>query len=228
MNEGHIKEDSYYFPAFQIQNYLDSLPLTEYLTNNTLLIHDKVVIITHDDQLQDDWLSENATWFLHDDHYTFNDVIDIGIHFDKTVDATFDEQINQFENRPIFNRNHRLLWRSDNFDFPFLAMKGIKIDSSKIGGYPHYPVISSKEIPILELPITILDYPKQFSAGYNINDCIELYFKEEFTPITVLSHPLDICKEKGYVSCYPYIIYLSKKYGYKIIDVSTFYGRYVI
>lgn len=215
MIEGFIKDDSYYFPLDKINEYMNSLKTVNDLKYRPIKLKEKIMIMTHDDYWDKDMI-ECATWFmLHYENKGFNFA---QLHFDKSSELILSEQIDSFYTRPIFNRTHRLLWQSDNFDFPLLAMNGIKIDSSKIGGKPYYPVINSKLLPIAEFPITIADKSIDGKkALYQVNED-EKFFRLGYTPITVLAHPYQVCIDYNFHSCYDKCLELTKKYNYKIVN----------
>jgi hypothetical protein len=231
MKEGPINEPSYYFPGNEITRYLTSLPDSDYFEDIILdTFGSQIVVMTHDDTFDCNmrhFESDNgysSTWFIdvtlkHED--VFRD-LNTGIHFNKEK-GILKDQVKIFKDifgkAPKFNRNHRLLIRSKNLDFPFLAMYGIQIDSTLIGDHPFIPVISGKVIPIIEFPFSISDGTTRTMCLYNVAKSIELPFKKSKPLITVNAHPFDICKQYDLTSCYYEVIKNAEKYGYQIIDL---------
>lgn len=240
MLEGPIKENSYFFPASQITDYLNGLPESEHCEDQYLgNIEQKIVIMTHDDEF--DWqiyemekeLGFRSTWFLLDSEMNADipEDIDIQIHFNKET-GTLSDQINKFSNKfdikPKFNRNHRLLWRSNNFDFPFMALNGIMVDSTLIGTRPFQPVIHGRLMPIWELPFCITDGSHRFMASYCVAGNCENPFKQGLSPIVILSHPFSVCQKHELNSCFPDFLNLSLKYDYQVTDIDTFYKEFLV
>lgn len=239
MKEGPQQESGYYYPGKKIQGFMDSLPIADAFQDQYLNpIDGKIVIMTHDDKFDseihniENSLKFESTWFLlssnFDEHIA--EGIDVQLHFNKET-GRLDEQIAAFKNRfgftPRFNRNHRLLWKSHNFDFPLLSMNGIMVDSTLIGTRPFRPCINGKIILIWEFPFCITDRPKRFMALYNVAGDYEISFKYGLSPIVVLSHPFDICASADLSSCFYDVLELAQKYNYRIISLSNFYGQYL-
>ena len=239
MQEGPINEISYYFPALQIQSFMEHLQASETYEDQYMgPIEEKIVVMTHDDQFDREMFkieSDNgfqSTWFLLDTQ--MNDDIpesaDTQIHLNKET-GTFSEQINRFNERfgfePIFNRNHRLLWRANNFDFPFMALNGILADSTLIGTRPFRPVINGKIMPIWELPFCITDKSDRFMASYSVAGDYETPFREGLSPIVILSHPFDVCKRYSLESCFWECLKRTQKYNYKMMSMSDFYNKFL-
>jgi hypothetical protein len=240
MQEGPIKENSYYYPASQIQKFLESLPITEAIEDKYLgTIDEKIVIMTHDDEFDPEMykrereLGFESTWFLLDTKINADipENADIHIHFNKES-GILSEQIKAFKSRfgfePRFNRNHRLLWRANNFDFPLLSMNGILVDTTLIGTKPYRPTINGRIIPIWEVPFCITDKSNRFMASYCPAKDYETPFKQGLSPIVVLSHPFSICKEYELKSCFLDCISLAQKYGYKIINLDRLYKEFLL
>lgn len=239
VKEGSQMEQGYYFPGEEIEKYLQSLPDSDF--NEDILVDyswERVVVMTHDD-IFDPMMAEiehdngyRSTWFIDmtspENNGAVPDVPDIGIHFNKSGDL-FGDQIKRFKKQfghyPRTNRNHRLLIRSANLDFPFLAMNGIKADSTLIGTRPYFPVISGKVLPILELPFCISDRHTRTMSLYNVAKSIEQPFKNYQSVIVVLAHPYGICKHHALISCYDEVVKMAEKYGYPIIGINDLLRR---
>lgn len=239
MQEGPIKEISYYYPAQKIQNFIDNLPETESVEDQYLeSINEKIVIMTHDDEFDQEMynieknLSFESTWFLLDTNLNGNipKDADAHIHFNKET-GILSDQIESFNScfgfRPKFNRNHRLLWRANNFDFPLMALNGILADTTLIGTKPFRPVINGKIIPIWELPFCITDKSARFMASYCTSKDYENPFKYGLSPIVILSHPFNVCLKHELRSCFYDCINLTQKYGYKMISINKFYDEFL-
>jgi hypothetical protein len=226
--EGSITEISYYYPHREIAEYLLTLPTVSDLIYRTLNVPDRVMIMTHDDDLDHTMIQDDIprTWFVLPQirHEVTGE--DVQLHWDKSSSETLSQQLSRLS-QPTACRIHRLLWRSDNFDFPLMAMNGIRVDSSKIGGKPYQPVINGVLLPIVELPITISDFPHDFKALYGIAGANHLYFQSGYSPITVIAHPLTICQNHRMVSCYYECLYLARKYRYEIMNVTQFQNKYM-
>lgn len=236
MNEGPIQESSYFFPAEDISRYIKELKDTPYYEDILFNLDTdiRILILTHDDIFDHEMnaiekeYKITSTWFLDplENVEKVPEGLDIQLHFNKESPFTLKDQINMFKNKygkmPKFNRNHRLLWRSNNFDFPFLAMNGIIVDSTLIGTRPFIPIISGKKIPIIELPFSISDIPQRPMALYTIPKIIETPFRNGQNLITVLSHPFDICNRFQMNSCFKEVIDVAEKYDYLIMNIEKF------
>jgi len=237
MIEGPISESGYFFPGEKIQQYLDTLKDSEYFENIPVTIESskKIVIMTHDDTFDSSFHEYEeshgfeSTWFIDmsiEDPELVNNT-DIQLHFNKEFLLPLDEQIKKFSQKfrknPKFNRNHRLLWKSNNFDFPLLAMHGITVDTTHIGTKPFIPVINGKTVPIMELPFCISDLPQRPMALYNIAKQIEIPFRNGLPIITVLAHPLKICQQYQMKSCFNDVVTMAEKYGYDVLSISQFF-----
>ena len=239
MLEGPHSESSYYFPAGKIESFMRSLPDSDACDNEYgEPAERKIVLMTHDDTFDlemyciEKSLGMRSTWFLLTKELC-GDIpkdADVHIHFDKEA-GTLSDQIRTFQQkfgtRPRFNRNHRLLWRANNFDFPLLAMNGISIDTTLIGTRPYRPVINGKILPIWELPFCITDRTQRFMATYTVAKNYEIPFRHGLSPIVVLSHPFEVCRNHELSSCFHEVITLTEKYGYQMMDLSSYYGRYL-
>lgn len=238
MVEGPIKESSYYFPGKEIQEYMRHLQSTDAFENQYPPDLDKrIVVMTHDDNFDAEMyrieksLGFQSTWFLFATQLGkgLPDDADVHIHFNKET-GTLREQIETFKKfgfSPRFNRNHRLLWRTHNFDFPLLAMNGILVDTTLIGTRPFHPVINGKIIPIWELPFCITDKAERFMASYCMAKDYEIPFKYGLSPIVVLSHPFEICNSYGLLSCFHDVVRLTQKYDYSMMSLSSFYDQFL-
>jgi hypothetical protein len=239
MLEGPYSESSYYFPAGKIEAFMQNLPETDAFDNEYLdPTEQKIVLMTHDDMFDinmyhiEKSLGLKSTWFLLTKELIreIPEDADVHIHFDKET-GTLSDQIKSFQQRfgfsPRFNRNHRLLWRAHNFDFPLLAMHGICVDTTLIGTRPYRPTINGKILPIWELPFCITDKTERFMATYNVAGNIETPFKNSLSPIVVLSHPFDVCRSHELSSCFYDVITLVERYGYQMMDLSSYHDRYL-
>lgn len=237
--EGPIKEASYYYPAKRINEFMKRLPETDETESLFAHIPDKVFVMTHDDiydvkmAIIEQEYRVKSTWFLLANSLaqTPKPDADVQLHFDKERNS-LPNQIQLFERifhkRPIFGRNHRLLWRADNFDFPYLALNGFKADSTKIGVKPYRVCINGKILPIWEIPFSITDSPTdKIMALYNVAKNVETMFVKEVTPITILAHPFSVVKEKGLQSCFQEVLECSQRYGYKSMNMTEFYNKYL-
>lgn len=239
MKEGPIKESSYFFPGEQIMDYIKELPALGSVEDQYLShINEKVVVMTHDDVFCDEMFEEEksmkfeSTWFLFSTALDrkFPAGADIHLHFNKEagiLEGQIKAYCKRFGKNPMFNRNHRLLWRSNNFDFPFLAMNGIAVDTTLIGTRPYRPSINGRIIPIWELPFCITDRAERFFASYNVAKDFESPFKDGLSPIVVLAHPFKVCKEYGLMSCFYEVLRLTQEYGYTMMSVNAFYNKFL-
>lgn len=239
MEEGPVQEPGYYFPGDKIQRYMDSLMNCNLIENYDVECGSRIVVMTHDDCFDPEmYMFEqlngySSTWFLDMHDMTPKDVenlpddgSDLEIYFNKerSIQAnTLEGQIQLFEDvlgrKPKYNRNHRLLWRSANMDFPFLAMHGITVDSTLIGTTPYYPVIAGKKIPILELPFSIADHTTRPMCIYNITNSIEKPFMAGQELIVVDAHPFSVCDRTGMKSCFYEVISHAERYGYRVMGI---------
>lgn len=239
MIEGPFKETSYYYPGEKIMKFLASLSTTDETSNQHINISDKILIMTHDDMFDTKMATlekeyqVKSTWFLFAE---FQEQVpqssdDVQLHFDKDR-SSLPSQVELFKRVfkrcPIFNRIHRFFWRADNFDFPYLALNGFKVDSSKIGVRPYRICIAGKILPIWEVPMSITDHPgENFMASYSIAKDVETMFVNEVTPITVLAHPFAVIEEKHMNSCFYEAIECYERYGYKSMNMTEFYDKYL-
>jgi len=237
MKEGTITESGYYFPADKIGTYLKGLMDTNYFEDIQFInfpTENRILLMTHDDifdqqmyEIEHD-VGITSTWFLDisKEQGEIPKDADIQLHFNKELPYTLEEQIRIFKEKfgktPVCNRNHRLLWKSNNFDFPFLAMNGIAVDMTLIGTRPYIPVINGKVIPILELPFCISDTPQRPMALYNVAKNIMIPFRQGLPVITVLAHPLEICEQYHMKSCFKEVLAIAKHYGYSIGSVDQY------
>jgi len=239
MREGPIQEHSYYFPADEITRFMQTIPATDtYEDLHLKRIPEKVVVMTHDDNFDEEMyrreqsMGLESTWFLLTGSMSRDIPVDadLQIHFNKE-ESTLSDQIAVFEERlgrrPRFNRNHRLLWRANNFDFPLLALHGIVADTSLIGTRSFRPVIHGKILPIWELPFCISDSTERFMASYSTARNHEIPFEKGLSPIVVLSHPFAVCQSHGLKSCFHDVITYAEKYGYRITSLSRFYEEHL-
>jgi len=239
MIEGPFKEDSYYYPGDAIEEFLRKLPPTEALDNQYMSpLRDRIVVMTHDDIFDREMydiekaLGFRSTWFLlvRGLDKGVPREADVQLHFNKEV-GTLAEQIGSFREHfgkfPIFNRTHRLLWRGHNLDFPLLAIHGIVADTTLIGPRPFRPTIDGKVLPIWEIPFCISDRPRRFMALYSIAGDYEIPFKYGLSPIVVLSHPFKVCERSSLSSCFHEVIQFAQQYGYRMIDLTTFYEQFL-
>lgn len=113
MQEGPIKEASYYYPALQIKSFLDSLPATEAIENIYInQIDEKILVMTHDDEFDQDIysieeeLGVKSTWFLLSGQLDVDIPcdIDVHIHFNKES-GILSEQIAMFKKGLVLNLN---------------------------------------------------------------------------------------------------------------------------
>ncbi len=240
-NEYPLLEQSYYYPK-DLLNDLNKYELISNQNDDKIYLNpikEKVCVLSHDDYFDPNIYeieqSQNisSTWFILNNDYRnvewSKNNIDFQIHLNKEYDMV--HQIESFDrihnHYPITNRYHRLLWRSDNFDFLYLTRNSIKVDSSKIGVKPYYPIIEGRKIPILELPICISDQPKDMKALWNVFDMPYIPFRKGITPIVVLAHPFQVCIEHNLSSCFKTVLLDAKQYEYKIISISQFMEEYV-
>jgi hypothetical protein len=234
MIEGPIKEPSYYYPGTPIQEFLRALPATGCFENQLLPpLERKIAILTHDDQFDPQMFEVEqsggieSTWFLLTREMDREVPVeaDVHLHFDKES-ATLQEQIMDFRTRfgrsPRFNRVHRLLWRANNFDYPFLAMHGICGDSTTIGTRPFRPTLQGKVLPLWEIPFCMTDRTERFMASYSVAANHEIPFKRGLSPIVILSHPFAVCDCYQLDSCFYEAIHLIKQYGYEPMNMSRF------
>jgi len=235
MKEGQLEETSYYYPAADIREFVRGLPVIDAHEHIIPKLPKKrYMIMTHDDSF--DWemfdkeraAGFESTWFLLPDEvteYTPKDA-DIQLHFDKSWGPLYmqKERFTDLGFNPTSCRIHRLFWRSDNYDFPLLAMNGFNIDTSRIGGRPYFPVIFSRMIPILEIPIIVADRPNNYITLWTPADNMESVFKCGYGPVMVLAHPTDVCIDRNMVSCFEETVRMADKYGYKIVSLRQYMG----
>jgi len=239
MIEGPFKEASYYYPGEAIEAFLQKLPPTEALDNQYMApLRDRIVVMTHDDIFDEEMyaiekaLGFSSTWFLLVRRLDkgVDPEADVQLHFNKEA-GMIAEQIESFRahfgKSPIFNRTHRLLWRGHNLDFPLLAIHGIVADTTLIGTRPFRPTIDGRVLPIWEIPFCISDRPKRFMALYSIAGDNEIPFRCGSSPIVVLSHPFEVCERSSLSSCFHDVIRFAQRYGYRMIDLTTFYDQFL-
>lgn len=237
IQQGPVKEPSYYYPGDEIQSFLGSLPATGCFENQFLLpLRRKIAIVTHDDEFDPEMFQVEksrgiqSTWFLLAGELKrgIPDGVDVHLHFDKES-GILQEQIRAFRSRfsrsPRFNRIHRLFWRANNFDFPFLAMHGICGDSTAIGTRPFRPTIRGKVLPIWEIPFCIADETDRFTASYSVAKNHEIPFRQGLSPIVILSHPFAVCARYHLQPCFHEVVQLIEHYGYESMDMSCFYDQ---
>lgn len=237
--EGPNWEPGYYFPAKTIQDYLTSIPPTEGAVEPRYLrsLKEKVAVMTHDDEfdpkmfaIEQEYQIE-STWFLLADRLDANipSNVDVQLHFDKET-GTLRGQIFAFQRRfgfaPRFNRNHRLLWKADNFDFPLLASHGILLDSTQIGTRPYRPCIGGRLLRIWEVPFSAVDIPLNLKAVYNVGASPAAPFRAGISPVVVLAHPFSVCERNAFRSCFQEAIDAALANGYRFLSLSRFYDGY--
>lgn len=239
--EGPIKEASYYYPAKQINKFMESLVPTNRVEPFYASIPDKIVVLTHDDQLDygmletEEGLGLTSTFFVLPnklERLTRNDEADIQLHFDKEhsrLQHQIDSFVKFYGYTPTSCRIHRLLWRADNFDFPFLASKRFVVDSTKIGITPYLPCISGRLLPIWEVPVAVSDTPPNdgLMAVYNVSSKVETLFKRGESPIVVNAHPREVVQKHRMASCYETVLTCLQKYNYECLNLTQFYDRYL-
>jgi len=239
MEEGPIKEASYFYPAKRINDFLRKLPETDMAGPIYANIVDKIVVMTHDDEIDYDMvkteesLGITSTFFLLPNKLgTHACMHDLQLHFNKEH-SILKEQVNSFLNlygyNPTSCRIHKLFWRADNFDFPLLALNGFLIDSSKIGITPYKPCIGGKLLPIWEVPFALCDVSTNNSlmAIYNVAKNTETLFKQGISPIVVNAHPKRVAKVHMMHSCYDEVINCLSKYDYDCLNLTEFYRKYL-
>jgi hypothetical protein len=239
MIEGPIKEPSYYYPGAEIQGFLKTLPVTGCFENQLLPpLERKIAILTHDDRFDPKMFEVEqssgieSTWFLltRELDQEIPAGADAHLHFDKES-GTLQEQVTDFRMRfgrsPRFNRVHRLLWRANNFDYPFLAMHGICGDSTTIGTRPFRPTLQGKVLPLWEIPFSMGDRTERFMASYSVAANHEIPFHRGLSPIVILSHPFAVCDCYQLESCFHEAIHLIQRYGYESMNMSQFHDQFL-
>jgi hypothetical protein len=91
-------------------------------------------------------------------------LVDVQIHIDKQDEHSAEQQIRKFHNLfecyPTCCRLHRLLVRELGLDLLWLHSLGIKLDSSVCQlSNPYLYPMEGREIPVFEVPITVVDCP---------------------------------------------------------------------
>jgi len=238
--EGPVQEPSYYFPSKRIIDYLASVAQSPHLVEPQYLDPptERIALVTHDDEFdprlhaREKDLGVESTWFLltRKLNEEIPNGLDVQLHFDKEA-GTIEQQIAAFRTRfggaPVFNRTHRLLWRADNFDFPLLASHGIAVDSTRIGTRPYRPCIEGRLLPIWELPISVVDIPLNLKAIYNVGSSPSAPFHAGVSPVVILSHPASVCERHLFKSCFDEAIDAASACGYRFLNLSDFYDRYL-
>ncbi len=227
-----------FFKKEEIIKFFSSLPEANNTQDQVYNCKEKIAIMTHDDTFDQEMfdyeksLGLGSTFFLLTNKIKeFDKSADLGLHYDKEMDKTLSEQIEEFKKKtqitPKINRNHRLWWRGDHLDLLHLSMNGIKADSTKVGIKPYKLCVQGKILPIWEIPFSISDqgYVSLESNShivYNKASKMEHLFEEEITPLTALFHPY-LKKETEWKRFYE----LADKHSYKILTISEFYGKYL-
>lgn len=237
--EGALQEAGYYFPARRLREYLDSIPSSPLAIDPVLLpaLDERIAVMTHDDEFdlrmheREEALGIESTWFMLTDRLDADLPTgpDFQIHFDKER-GRLGDQIDAFRSwfgvAPRLNRTHRLFWRADNFDFPFLASHGIAADSTRIGTRPYRPIIEGRVLPLWEIPFCAVDTPLNTKAIYNLGDSPSAPFRRGISPAVILAHPPAVCERHQFRSCFEETVAAAQANGYRFISLTRFYESY--
>lgn len=222
------------FPEQQMLDFFGKLPSTKHADNKYLNLKDKIAIMTFDDEFDEEIyryekeVHARSTFFLLS--YKLRKKIakpglDLQLHFDKRY-SQINKQIGQFKKfvakNPIANRNHTLWWKHNHHDLLYLAMNGIKIDSSLVGIKPFRLCVQGKILPIWEVPFNVCDSPNVLSAPYSTARDMKSLFVRKVTPIVGLFHPY-LKHRSDWKDFYKY----ADKHNYKMMTLAEFYNVYL-
>jgi hypothetical protein len=224
--------------------FYKALPTTDEVDDVRLQIDEKVAIITHDDTIDFRMIRFERSLGLSSTHFVLSRELaetpieakflseDVQLHFDKEA-GTLRKQISSLERvlgrRPLMNRTHRVLWRSDHIDLAHLAINGIRVDSSKMGVAPYRLCVEGKVLPIWEVPFSVCDgrVTNRLSPIHMKPRDPALLFVQGVTPIVALYHPFTIVKQQGLRKDYEQFCSLILKHGYRCMTMKSFYDAYL-
>ncbi|MBL6992071.1 MAG: hypothetical protein ISR65_19970 [Bacteriovoracaceae bacterium] len=219
------------FPKDSMRDFFDKLPDTNEVGNKYLELDKKIAIMTYDDVFDEEILDYekkiggSSTFFLLSymlKNNMENINSDLQIHFDKRY-SLLEDQIKTFRNfvgksPPLANRNHTLWWGYNQYEMMYLALNGIKIDSTLPGTKPFRLCVEGKLLPIWEVPFNVCDSKSVFSAPYNTASKMESLFSKNVSPVVGVFHPQSKTDSK-WKDFYD----LSKKHDYKLMTMADFY-----
>ena len=233
-------DGSNFFDGKKMMDYFNSLPIVDDPTSTYLRLKKPIAIMTHDDVHDPEFEkfeTENgftSTTFIFQ-HKINKDCLsaktDLQLHYNRLSYLSLSEQIENFKQKlnqtPRINRNHRLWWRESHLDLAHLAMEGIQVDSTLVGFEPFRLVAEQRILPIWEVPFSIVDHgavsvTNSASCAYNLATNMESLFVKGITPIVALFHPYLKRQSK-----WKEFFFLAEKYGYAIMNMSQFKGRYL-
>lgn len=240
--ESTFSETSYMYPGREIQEFVTRLPVTREVGDREADITDHVFVMTHDDEYDEHLARTEAESNIRSTFFLLSYDIplkarypggsDIELHFDKAY-GTLRDQVAEFTSkigrRPVINRVHRLYWRSDYIDLAFLSLNGFSADSTKIGMAPYRLNANGRLLPIWEVPVMFSDGPadNRLISSWSIASDVEMAFVNDKTPIVVSCHPPGVVRRKNLTSNYCALVENCKRYGYKSINMSDLYTRYL-
>lgn len=229
-----------FFAGSEMIEFMKTLPVTDENENIYLDLDDPIAIMTHDDYFDREMYEYEkdhaftSTFFLLTDQIKekgFDGKADLQLHYDMSREEWIGAQIKEFEaqvkRKPLFNRNHRVLWRENHLDLANLAMHGIKADFSLLNSKPFKLCVQNRILPIWEIPYSIVDEPyvdvtKNVYCTYNVSGRMEDLFAKGQTPLVALFHPY--LKEQTH---WKKFFDLASEYGYKIMNAIEFYEKYL-
>tara|TARA_Y100000310_G_scaffold343861_1_gene453543 strand:- start:1188 stop:2006 length:819 start_codon:yes stop_codon:yes gene_type:complete len=234
LKNGLLNRFKFPYPIEKMNSFFDKLPDTNSIGPQYLDIKEKIAIMTFDDIYDEeicqyeDSIDACSTFFLlsYELSKKINNINrDLQLHFDKRY-STLPKQkriVSKLTNSNItINRNHTLWWDYSHFDLLYLALNGIKADSTQSGIKPYRLCVQGKLLPIWEIPYSVCDSSNILSATLNISNSTELLFKKGVTPIVGLFHPQNKNKS-NWKDFYKY----AKKYNYNLMTMSDFYNKYL-
>jgi len=222
------------YPEQDMENFFNKLPSANCVGNRYLEIKDKIAIMTFDDCYDKEiydyekTIGTKSTLFLlsyEADNKIDNLDLDVQIHFDMRY-SSIGKQINKIREltgkEPIINRNHTLWWKHNHHDLIYLALNGIKVDSTLSGTKPFRLCVQGKLLPIWEVPFNVCDSESVLSAPYNLTGSMESLFAKGITPVVGVFHPHLKHKSK-WKDFYKY----ADKHNYRLMTMVEFYEKYL-
>lgn len=229
---GLIERLRFKFPKEKMISYFDRLPETNCIGNKHLEIKEKVAIMTFDDVFDEEIyeyeksINAKSAFFLLSyklDHIKKD--VDLQLHYDARY-SQIEKQLDKFEKltgkKPIASRHHTLWWTHTHLEMIYLAMNGVKVDSSLPGIKPFRLCINGKLLPVWEVPFSVCDSPSVLSAPYGIPSKMETLFEKKISPIVGLFHPY-LKQQSRWKDFYKF----AKKHGYKFMTITEFYNKYL-
>ena len=238
---------NYYFHQSKILEYFNKLPETDFVSSRIYANFkeiDRIAVVTIDDfwdQETESLIQKSkvpATLFSLVPRVQIGSLrtMDLGIHFNKDDGAPLAYQIKEFETRvgfvPLWNRNHRMWWRSDNLDLLYLAANGIEVDSTLAGTLPYLQVIEGRVIPIWEVPYSVYELTmketRKIHAAYQATRNFHLLFDKGVPLIVGCFHPLSLQEKYEFRSLLRNFIEYGKEKKYRFMSIRELFEEILL